>query len=232
MTTEVMVLLVVGVVAAALSFAWRHFRPSTRQRRALASAEDTNISQVSEGATVRVSGRVSAREAEPKIAPLSQRPCLAWRLRADVRKHTPESDSFYWQEVLDLCDHVSDLHLEDATAQAKIEPAMPVLSIVLDRTLKVDANAEDLPERSRSLVELILSHGDSGDLHMYGDVRFREGIVTEGTVVSVLGVGRRRVAPGKGYRDVASVVVIEAPSLDQGRMVIGTAAGAAMDEEP
>jgi len=110
----------IGVAVVALGaiagFKW-WFSSEQVTRRALAAVTATPVSQVQEGAIVKLVGRATPVGATMK-APISERACLAWNVTIEVRRGSGSKKR--WREV-HRNDGAQGFMLQDETGRARID---------------------------------------------------------------------------------------------------------------
>jgi hypothetical protein len=159
-----------------------------RVRRALARRPPASIAAAPDG-VVRVTGRVHAA-GELLLAPVTQRPCVAYQLIIEG------DEDGSWGSVFELED-ARPFKLIDETGEALIEVSGRafLLALVADKRGWTGAGPDDAHSQAvRSLL-------GSADIEVEGifdgprRFRFREAALREGRRVAVGGQGTREVSP-------------------------------------
>lgn len=179
------------------------------KRRILKLPIGESIAQTPENQDVRVSGTLAYLEGKPPLtAPISGRPCAAWRVIVEERRKHSESSS--WHKVIDDAGS-TDFALEDPSGRAIVDGT--VLSLALD----FDASGGQgfFNPASPALAAFMESRGVStrGFL-LKKTLRAREGILEAGEVVTVAGNGTQMNDPSvqTGYRGSAKLLHVKALS--------------------
>ena len=192
-----------GVVMAMVVTA-RYFSRSNRARRrarrterALAARQRTWISEAH--GPVRVTGRIH-RDAKLLEAPLSGRPCVAYELVIDELSSGSPS---LWQRFLDLRQACPFL-LEDDSSTARIDTAGPgFVALIHDR---VGVTSGIYPGNHLELSMVLESCGvlPMTWLGRWRPLRYAEGVLEPGELVTVGGHGAREIDPGGDRPSVRS----------------------------
>jgi hypothetical protein len=167
------------------------------------------IAHAPAGEVVRIVGRIAARR-ELLRAPLSGRPCVAWRLVIEL------FGSASWRPCASD-DGSSDFEIVDDSGVALVETARFEASIEGDHRVETSSFEPATPE----LFALLEKHGLSGP-DRFGvprSYRFVEGVLEVGDTIAVFGRARwdrdpdARPSAGGGYREVQAprLLMIEAP---------------------
>lgn len=184
----IVLLLVLLVLVGMLA---RHYSPSEVQRRALLSVPRTNVADAPEGQWVRLVGRVQTGDRVLR-APLSQRPCVAFRVLAE---EPPNRDG---KPVPPLIDHHESVAfaIEDASGIARIEGTSEQVLIDLDHRERWRTIEDATPE-----VEAYLSRHSRSTSRTNRSRVYREGVITPDEVVTVVGLARWEDDPASGAVD-------------------------------
>lgn len=196
----------VGTIAG---FKW-WFSTEQVTRRALSAVTATPVTEVQEGAIVKLVGRATLAGA-PLTAPISERPCLAWNVAIEVRRGSGNKKR--WREVHQDSD-VRGFVLEDATGRARIDVSRARVVLSEDHRAGHDGGWSD---GSVALLAYCGGRGVDTSTFFGGSVpvRSREGVIDLGELVTVMGVARFEDDPsaaGDGYRSMGKLLVLEAPS--------------------
>jgi hypothetical protein len=189
-------LFIASGVAMAMVVTARYFSPPNRARRrarrterALAARQRTRISEAH--GPIRVTGRIH-RDAKLLEAPLSRRPCVVYELVIDELSSGAPS---LWQRLLDLRQACPFL-LEDESGTARIDPAGPgFVALIHDR---VGVTSGIYPGNHPELSMVLESCGFL-PMTWFGrwrPLRYAEGVLEPGELVTVGGDGAREVDPG------------------------------------
>jgi len=192
-----------GVVMAMVVTA-RYFSPPNRARRrarrterALAARQRTWISEAH--GPVRVTGRIH-RDAKLLEAPLSGRPCVVYELVIDELSSGSPS---LWQRFLDLRQACPFL-LEDDSGTARIDTAgAGFVALIHDR---VGVTSGIYPGNHLELSMVLESCGvlPMTWLGRWRPLRYAEGVLEPGELVTVGGNGAREIDPGGDRPSVRS----------------------------
>lgn len=146
----------------------RNLRLRRAERRALTRVPGTPIAGVKDGEMVRIRGRVVARD-ELRRSPVSQRPCIGYRLIVESR----DSISMGWQSVVEE-EALDALVIADDTAQAVLhapfdiklaphrETSLQIVTPALASLLAergVPADEVFVTDRQFRYVEIVLAPG-------------------------------------------------------------------------
>jgi hypothetical protein len=222
----VIVGLIIGVNVAVLGggLAWRYFfSERAKSRRALKRAPLTAMSKVMDGALVRVTGTARPSEDGLLHAPLSARPCLAHEVEVEEYKQKGKHGS--WKTIILERDFVSSFWLQEGRDRALVQLIYPQL--VLDRDASFRSGV--LKEPDENLVAYLSSHGEAPQGIIFNrNLRYREGVIEPGEVVTVLAVGKSEPDPDpaatpSGYRGRAMRLVLRSPA--EGEMLISDERG-------
>jgi len=169
---------------------YKFLNPEARVRRTLARRSRTRI-QDAAGRALRVTGHVRGR-GEPLRAPVSNRPCVAYRLW--VQEHNRNG----WRTLLDA-QEASSFVVFDESGEALVDPSGPFrLALAPDEGGGTGWTGRMGAARVQALQSLL---GDRA-INRFGgpkNLRYREGILTSGEIVSVGGHGVRELgAEGRG----------------------------------
>jgi len=165
--------------------------------------EATQIAGWSEGVWGKLSGRVSF-SGEPLRAPLSARPCVAYRLVVEQRV------AGAWKAIWSH-DAGTQFRITDATGSALIRGYSPSSRVLLDRTAV-----------SRDARSALARAGFRRGIDRRRQLRYREGILTQGESAVVFGHGHWELARRGEGREVEltvgtgnprSVILCDAPSV-------------------
>jgi hypothetical protein len=164
-------------------------RRARRTERALAARRRTWISEAH--GPVRVTGRIE-RDAKLLEAPLSGRPCVGYELVVDEMSGAVPS---LWERVLDLRQACPFL-LRDDSGTARIDPAGPgFVALIHDH---VGVTSGIYPGNHRALSRVLESCGllPMTWLGRWRPLRYAEGVLEPGELVTVGGNGAREIDPG------------------------------------
>ena len=197
-------LFIASGVAMAMVVTARYFSPPNRARRrarrterALAARQRTWISEAH--GPVRVTGRIH-RDAKLLEAPLSGRPCVVYELVIDeLSSATPPLG----QRLLDLRQACPFL-LEDDSGTARVDTAGPgFVALIHDR---VGVTSGIYPGKHRELSRVLESSGllPMTWLGRWRPLRYAEGVLEPGELVTVSGDGAREIDPGGDRTSVRS----------------------------
>jgi hypothetical protein len=166
---------IIAVVIAA-----RYFGTRRQLLRRLRATPRTAIAELKPATVARVVGRAAAGD-EPLVAPLSGRACVYYYARCEEehsttagRGHTSSS----W-ETIRACESSVPFTITDGTGQAVV---VPVGAWIMISTVTGPFDAT----RCRSFL---------ASTRVAGDLRYREGVIVAGDVITVLGEGTCRGDP-------------------------------------
>jgi hypothetical protein len=192
---EVGLFIAIGVMAVVATTAG-YFSPPNRARRrarrterALAARQRTWISEAD--GPVRVTGQIH-QDAKLLQAPLSGRRCVVYELVIDELSSGSPS---LWQRLLELRQACPFL-LADESGTARIEPAGPgFVALIHDR---VGVTSGAYPGNHRELSRVLESSGllPMTWLGRWRPLRYAEGVLEPGELVTVGGNGAREIDPG------------------------------------
>ena len=205
----------VGAAVAAFGVVAYYFSASLRFKRELKKIPPFPLRDAPENEPVRLCGVLRHIDSAPLRAPLSARPCAAWRVV--VERYRQRGRSGHWEKVLDENDSRSFLIVE----------------------------GDDVAEVDGTCLDMLLDYDDKDGTSFMGSIppvlahfceergidtktwlgfsvrlRYREGVLEEDEEVTVAGVGRWLKDPGRagrGYRDVGRRFKLEA--LPDGRLL-------------
>jgi hypothetical protein len=206
---EVGLFIAFGVMAMVVTAGYfsppnRARRRARRTERALAARRRTWVGEAH--GPVRVTGRIH-RDAKLLEAPLSGRRCVIYELVVD--ELSSESPSL-WRRLLDLRQACPFL-LEDDSGTARVETAGPgFVALVHDR---VGVTSGIYPGNHRELSMVLESWGvlPTTWLGRWRPLRYAEGVLELGELVTVGGNGAREIDPGGeslGHRSPPQRLVI------------------------
>jgi hypothetical protein len=173
MTSEL--LFAAAIIAAVI--AARYFGTRRQLLGRLLSTPRTAIAQLKPAIVARVVGRAVAGD-EPLMAPLSGRACVYYYAHCEEERSTTAGrghTSSSW-ETIRACESSVPFTITDGTGQAVV---VPVGAWIMISTV---TGPFDVARRRSFLAGV--SNPAAGDL------RFREGVIVEGDVVTVLGEGK------------------------------------------
>ena len=200
----------VGLTVIALIY---YFDAGRRLKRRLQKLPiSKTIAQTPENEDVRVSGVLAFVEGKPAlIAPLTKRPCAAWRVIVEEQRSNGKSSS--WHTVVNESDS-TDFALVDESGRAIVDGTALSLALDFDEAHKQDMFNEGSPKLKEFLATRgVKTHG----LLLKKSLRAREGALEEGEVVTVGGVGVFMNDPSaqSGYRGTAKLLRISALSTGE-----------------
>ncbi|MFK8000701.1 MAG: hypothetical protein AB8H86_13970 [Polyangiales bacterium] len=155
------------------------------------------IGSSKEGAVVHIRGTVRAGGGDLLLAPLSGRPCVAWTLNVSEDRGN-NFGTVHDERTL------RPFFVDDDHDTAFVTPVASRLSLIEDT--KFDSLI-DKP------VPGLVAHLKKGDFEMRPQARYivREGILSEGEPIAVVGRGRWESDPmrsGEGYRSIGRRLVV------------------------
>lgn len=214
------VVVAVAVTAGALVFTglrW-YFGPEQKAKRALREARTVPIERASEGRVVKVCGRLRYA-GEPLRAPLSGRPCAAWRVEVDEYRRSGKSG--HWSNIITEMDG-GPLEVEDDTGRARVDALGAQLVILRDAHFTSGTFNDAGPALEAYLARH--GHDSTGFLGLNRGLRYKEGVLEEGEEVAVLGLARWEHDPSvdargaRGYRELPRRLVVDATA--EGKLLV------------
>jgi hypothetical protein len=202
-------LILAGGVAVALWLAYRRTSPKNLIKRVLASTVRSQVGQIV-GGTVRVTGRVQGR-GELLRAPVSRRSCVAYELR--IEEAGEGGGELLLRRV------ACTFAIVDETGVALIEPEGHFSFALVEDFPGEDGMLQmrDPEVRERVVAEL-RAFGidpDEGSFGSRRSLRFREGVLEDGELASVLGHAVHDPRPEgerRGPREPPSVLLLRGSS--------------------
>ena len=196
-----------AAVATVAGVGW-YFAREQRLKRRIRALPLTAIARTPEHQDVRVSGRLAYVADQPPLeAPLSGRPCAAWRVVVRERRGTGKNRR--WVTILEESDS-RDFVLEDDTGRALVDGTL--VELALDFDAKGGSGVFSGP--SPYLQEFLHERGiATRGLVFDKTFQYREGILEAGEQVTVAGSGVWESDPsqrGQGYRDVGKLLRVGA----------------------
>jgi hypothetical protein len=198
MASEILSLIAMAIIAAVI--ATRHFGTRRQLLRRLLATQRTPIAELKPATVARVVGRAAAGN-DQLTAPLSGRACVYYYAHCEEERSTTAGrghTSSSW-ETIRACESSVPFTITDGTGQAVV---VPVGAWIMISTV---TGPFDVARRRSFLAEV--SNPTAGD------VRYREGVIVEGDVVTVLGEGKPEPegdpAQSSPYRDAGVSVRFE-----------------------
>lgn len=187
-------------LAGSLAAVWAGLAAANRRfstRRVFERHKLRPIATSKEGAVVHIRGAVRAGGGELLLAPLSGRRCLAWTL--NVSEDRGKNFGTVHDERT-----LRPFFVDDDDDTAFVTPASSRLSLIEDT--KFDSLLGKPPTG-------LVAHLKDRDFEMLAHARYvvREGILSEGEPIAVVGRGRWESDPmrsGEGYRSIGRRLVI------------------------
>ncbi|MBO6937798.1 MAG: hypothetical protein JJ863_22715 [Deltaproteobacteria bacterium] len=181
-----------------------------RLKRRIKTLPISSIADTPEQQDVRVTGRLAYRgDRAPLEAPLSGRPCAAWRVV--VRERRGSGKNKRWITILEESDS-RDFVLEDESGRAIVDGTLVELAVDFDRK----GGTSFFSGPSPYLEEFLHERGIATKGVVFGKtLDYREGALEAGEQVTVAGSGVWENDPtqrGKGYRDVGKLLRVSAMS--------------------
>ncbi len=181
-----------------------------RLKRRIKTLPLSSIGETPELQDVRVTGQLAyLGDRAPLEAPLSGRPCAAWRVV--VRERRGSGKNKRWVTVLVESDS-RDFVLEDGTGRAIVDGTLVELALDFDRK----GGAGFFSGPSPTLEQFLHERGIATKGVVFGKtLDYREGALEAGEQVTVAGSGTWENDPsqrGKGYRDVGKLLRVGAMS--------------------
>lgn len=198
---EFMLAFVLGVGAAVATFE-RYFSRSARIKRMLRNTRTVTTDSFQPGAAGKLEGQVRFL-ATPLCAPLSGRKCSYYEATIEAEAGD------VWTPIAHEVRGV-DFLLQDSTGQAlvRMDNAEAVVPPHVSSRVGVFSQPSD------ALVSFLLRHGIARERWFTErQLRYREGVIEEGTRVAACGHGHFEANPDPrtitgGYRDNASLLVL------------------------
>jgi hypothetical protein len=201
--------IVFGGAAVYAGVRW-YFGREQRLKRRIKELPLSAIGDTPERQDVRVSGRLAYRgDRAPLVAPVSRRPCAAWRIV--VRERRGHGKNKRWVTIVEEGDS-RDFALEDESGRALVEGTL--VELVLDFDSK--GGTGFLSGSNPFLEQFLHARGIATKGIVFDKaLQFREGALEAGEWVTVAGSGTWENDPtqrGKGYRDVGKLLRVGAMS--------------------
>jgi hypothetical protein len=169
------------------------FRRDARIRRAIKKLPVVKVKDFADGTIGRVVGQV--RVIDETTAPMSGRPCAQYHLI--VKQQRRSGRSSHWVTLVDE-QRMVDFVVEDASGRAVVDTTGAQVAVVKDASARSGTFNSATPE----LEALLARHGHSstGFLGFNKTIRYQEGVIEEGEMVAVCGLGRieRRAGSPRG----------------------------------
>jgi len=205
----VLPVIALGSLAAFAGLRW-YFSREQRLKRRIRELPLSPIGDTPEHQDVRVSGHLAYREDRaPLVAPVSRRPCAAWRIV--VRERRGSGRNKRWVTIVEESDS-RDFVLEDESGRAIVEGTLVELALDFDSKGGTGVFSGSNPFLRQFLHERgIATKGIVFDKAL----QFREGALEAGERVTVAGSGTWENDPtqrGQGYRDVGKLLRVGAMS--------------------
>jgi len=211
---EIAIILAVMFGGAAFAFGSRWYSEEQQERRALAAAPRLSIGEVVDGEKVRIVGQTKALETVQ--APFSGRTCVCWRVVVQDRSGNSR------RVVVDEHDGL-DFLVVDGTDRALVRVASAEVLLHKDRKYSSGFLKDPTPE----LKAFLDAHGIASEGAVFNKtLEFSEGVLEQGEIVAVLGVGSWQddpdVAPsaGAGYRDTDAPLRLVMTSPEGGPLIL------------
>ncbi|MFK8001795.1 MAG: hypothetical protein AB8H86_19525 [Polyangiales bacterium] len=202
--------MLIGVAVIGLIYYFGAERRLKRRLRKLPIS--SSIALTPENQDVRVSGMLAYVEGKaPLTAPISGRPCVAWRVLVEVKKSNGKSSS--WHKVVDESDS-TDFALEDESGRAIVDGSALSLALDFDASDSSDMFNDGSPE----LMTFLQTRGvKTKGLLLKRTLRAREGALEFGEKVTVGGSGKFMNDPSaqSGYRGTAKLLHVQALSTGE-----------------
>lgn len=207
-----------AVLAGALVSAGVYWSPWRRLRRRVRRIPLHDIANAPEHEPVRIRGRLEYLDQRaPLVAPLSKRPCVAWRIVVEESSgmgSTPD-----WAPVLDESESRSFLLRENGTL-AHVDGALLTL-VVQEDAHGGNSTFTALPSNLKQFCADRDIQTTTWFLGKEKRLRYREGILEAGECVSAAGIGTWRSDPsleGGDYR--TSAKRFELRELSTGELIV------------
>ncbi|MEM6989489.1 MAG: GIDE domain-containing protein [Myxococcota bacterium] len=182
--------MVSAIVGSAAAY-W--FSPGRVHRRTLRDAKPCTIDSFPNGGYKRIVGRAVVEEQRQLIAPLSGRPCAAYEVLVQGLDAATDER---WDTVAYEMQAVPFV-IEDDGGRARVDPAWAKLLITLDRNRRSGGTDPATPAE----VAFLARHGEHAKTLTFNrNLRYREGVLEHGELVSVLGRGTVSYEDGAGTR--------------------------------
>lgn len=189
-----------GIVLIGLTM---YFSRDAQLRRAMQAVPLSTVAGATEGARVRIVGRVVERD-RTLAGPLSHRRCVAFRVLVETRRQSGKSS--HWVKTIDEHQEV-DFVLEDETGRARVESRGSDFLIVLDHSESSGFLNDATPELEEFLVAR--GHTSTSFLGTNKTMRYHEGALEIGEQIAVVGLAHWEDDPeagaidtgGGGFRD-------------------------------
>jgi len=189
-----------------------YFGREQRLKRRLRSLPVQPIAETPEGKDVRVAGRLAYVDGNaPLTAPISGRPCAAWRVVVEEMRGGGGNNNSKrkWVAVVTESE-ARDFLLEDSTGRARVDGTL--VELVLDFDSRGSTGV--FRDASPQLKDFLFWRGIATEGLVFNkNMRYREGILEAGEKVTVAGSGRWENDPSQragGYREVGRILRVGA----------------------
>ncbi len=159
------------------------FNRDARIKRSIKRVPRVEIKDFSDGTIGRVVGQV--RLIDETSAPMSGRPCAQYHLVIEQRRSSGRSS--HWVTLVDE-QRMVDFVVEDGSGRAVVDTTGAKVAVVKDAKARSGTFNSATPE----LEALLARHGhdSTGFLGLNKTIRYQEGVIEEGEMVAVCGLGR------------------------------------------
>lgn len=197
-------ILLLGWVGIILYFRWRGRAAQTR--RLLQRSARVPVATLQDGVPSKITGRL-VYATEPLRAPLTGRPCAVWEVEVEEFSADRESLAPVWQPFI-IEQDAQDFYVDDGRDRVLVRAGAVRVTAVKDAEHWSGVLRNAPPPLERYLEK----HGEQskGKLGFNRSLRYREGVLEAGEIVTVLGTPRLETAADgpASYRGRESQLVI------------------------
>lgn len=201
----VVTLTVLGSIGAG-ALAYLGFRKDARIKRAIRKAPHVKVSEFVEGTPAKLIGKLRFGT-DTLVAPLTGRSCAFYQVNVEQQRGSDHNTR--WPTVITDIEFV-DFFLEDASGRALIRLQAAEVVVVKDEHSKSGTFDKPTPQEQAFLDK----HNVEGEAWGFNKIlRYREGVLEEGEIVAVMGLGAWEADPNPGavpgdYRGTARRLIM------------------------
>ncbi len=197
-------LLVIGIIV----FASNYFNKKAIVRRKLKKAPARKISNFADGEIAKIVGKVELIS-KPLIAPLSGRQCAYYYVLIEQYESTGKSS--HWKTIIEE-EVAGTFGMRDGNYCAQIESKDVKTYIIQDRKY----SSGFMNDASEVLVRYLKKYGKESEniLGFNKTLRYKEGILEEGELITVLGKGTWKTANQDQFADTYGKVLVISSSKE------------------
>ncbi len=187
-----LIITILLVAAGVGLYSWYYSEEQIVKRR-LRNMPRTQIGQISDGAVVKLVGRVSFFN-QPLIAPLSGRACAYYKVVVEEYRNSGKSG--HWKTIIEETQG-QDFLLVDESGQCIVRMVNAMSAVNKDANFR----SGTFNDASPVLESFLARHGRSSTsfIGLNKSIRYKEGIFEANETVAVVGLARWEVDPA-GYQ--------------------------------